>query len=129
MQNHDIYALTPEGKKELSGGSTTLSVDEIKVLVRIDASRTFAQIKASVPHLATEAFTATFKKLLTQRLLTLAEIDPFGDQFQNQLRGLSQFSPLECSQAEAEADSGAASLKKTGYFVRIARKRGTLSAP
>ena len=115
MNDLDKYTLTPRGEQELRGSVTTLSSAEIELLVRIDGALTFAQIKAGMPAVTVETLTSTFNRLLDRRLLMLVRDDPFSDQFQIQLnkRALTHF--------EAQTDSGAASLKKTGYYVNIAR--------
>ena len=118
MQTYESYALTDKGKKELRGNATTLSPTQIELLVRIDSALTFAQIKAGMPAISIEAFTSTFKELLGQRLLSVAEVDPFAAQFQVHM------DKLALSGAEAEADSGALSLRRSGYYVGIARKCG-----
>ncbi len=118
MQDNDSYTLTARGQQELRGSMTTLSPAEIELLVRVDGIQSFMQIRAGMPTVAPEAFAATCKRLLDRGLLALAEADPFAEQFQTQLNKLA------LSNAEAEADSGAASLKKTGYYVSIARPRG-----
>ncbi len=118
MQETDIYKLTPRGQQELRGSATTLSPSEIEVLIRVDGILSGAQIKAGMPAVAKETFAATVKGLLDRRLLEEAEPDPFADQFTTQLNKLA------LTQAEAEADSGAVSLRKTGYYVSIARPRG-----
>ncbi|HQS31996.1 MAG: response regulator [Polaromonas sp. 39-63-203] len=118
MPGHEIYALTPLGENELRGSVTTLSPAQLDLLVRIDGVLTFTQIKAGMPEVSLEAFTSTFDSLLFRRLLSKAQTDPFADQFKIQLNKMA------LSRAEAEADSGAASLRKTGYYVRIARQRG-----
>lgn len=118
LQDSEAYALTPRGEKELRGGLTTLSSAQIELLVRIDGVLTFAQIKAAMPEIPIEDFKSTFNKLLDLGLLSVAEADPFAEQFQFQLNKMA------LSRAEAEADSGAASLRKAGYYVSIARQRG-----
>lgn len=118
MQNDDIYELTAQGQNELRGGGTTLSPTQIELLVRIDGVQTLTQIQAGMPTISAEAFTSTFKSLLERRLLSVAQADPFTEQFKTQLNKLA------LSQAEAEADSGTVSLRKSGYYVSIARKRG-----
>lgn len=118
MQDHEIYALTPRGVNELRGSVTTLSPAQIELLVRIDGMLTLAQIRAGMPAISIETFTSTFNSLLDRHLLSVAEADPFAEQFQFQLNKMA------LSRAEAEADSGAVSLRKTGYYVSIARKRG-----
>lgn len=118
MQDNEIYALTSQGETELRGSVTTLSSAQIELLVRIDGVLTLAQIRAGMPAISAEVFTSTFNGLLDRRLLAVAEVDPFAEQFQTHLNQLS------LSRAEAEADSGASSLRRTGYYVGIARKRG-----
>jgi len=118
MQDDDVYTLTPRGQQELRGSMTTLSPAEIELLVRIDGILNVAQIRTGMPSVAPAVFMATVKTLVDRRLLAVAEVDPFALQFETQLNTLA------LSQAEAEADSGAASLRKTGYYVSIARPRG-----
>lgn len=118
MQDHEIYALSPQSKNELRGGVTTLSSAQIDLLVRVDGVLTLAQIKASMPGISLEVFTSIFNSLLDLRLLSAAQTDPFAEKLQIQLNKMA------VSRAEAEAASGAASLKKTGYYVSIARQRG-----
>ena len=118
MQDDDVYTLTPRGQQELRGGMTTLSPAEIELLVRIDGILSVAQIRAGMPAVAPAVFMATVKTLVDRRLLSVAEVYPFALQFQTQLNTLA------LSQAEAEADAGSVSLRKTGYYVSIARPRG-----
>ena len=118
MQDNDVYKLTPRGQQELSGGETSLSPAEIELLIRVDGLLSVAQIRAGMPAVAPEAFSAKLGSLLNRRLLALAEPDPFTEQFKIQLNQLA------LSSAEAEGDSGAASLSKAGYYVSIARPRG-----
>jgi two-component system, OmpR family, response regulator len=118
MQNQDSYGLTARGEKELRGSVTSLSPAQIELLVRIDGVLTFAQIKAGVPVTSLQAFNSTFQGLLDRGLLAIVEEDPFAEQFKTHLNKRA------VSAAEAEADSGAISLKRSGYYVGIARKRG-----
>jgi len=118
MRDNDVYQLTPKGQQELRSGATTLPPAEIELLIRIDGILSFAQIRAGMPAVAAETFSDTFQSLLQRGLLAQAETDPFTEQFNIQLNQLA------LSNAEAEADSGAASLKKAGYYVSIARGRG-----
>lgn len=118
MQDHESYALTPRGETELRGSVTTLSPAQIELLVRIDGILTLAQIRAGMPAISIDAFKLTFNGLLDRGLLSIAESDPFAEQFKTQLNKQA------LSAAEAEADSGAVSLKRSGYYVGIARNRG-----
>lgn len=120
MQIHDedIYALTARGQEELRGGATSLSPTEIELLVRIDGSQSLSQLRAGMTPAAADVFTAAFMRLQDKKLVMLAEVDPFTMQFK------ALMSDFAVTQAEAEAETGAASLKKAGYYVRIARPRG-----
>jgi len=120
MQDHEIYALTAQGRNELRGNETALSPTEIELLVRIDGALTLSQIKAGMPAISGETFTLIFNELLDRQLLSVAETDFFGEQFQTHLNKLT-LSPAE---AESEADSGIMSLKRSGYYVGIAFQRG-----
>ena len=46
---HDVYALTSEGEKELRRGETALAPDDIELMVRTDGSATVAEIAVSMP--------------------------------------------------------------------------------
>ncbi len=120
MQVHDkdVYTLTTRGQEELRSGATSLSPAEIELLVRIDGSQTLSQLRAGMTPAASGVFTAAFMALQDKKLVMLAEVDPFTEQFN------ARMSDFAITQAEQEADSGAASLKKAGYYVRIARPRG-----
>ena len=112
------YALTDKGQKELRNNATNLSPTQIELLVRIDGALTLLQLKAGMPAISLSAFNSTFKELMDQRLLEVAEVDPFSMHFR------IPENDLALSGAQAEVDSGALSLKRSGYYVGIARKRG-----
>ncbi|WP_395057041.1 response regulator transcription factor [Polaromonas sp.] len=120
MQIHDkdIYALTTRGQDELRSGATSLSPAEIELLVRIDGSQSLSQLRAGMTPAPAGVFTAAVMTLQDKKLVALAEVDPFTEQF------TATMNDFAVTLAEAEADSGAASLKKAGYYVRIARPRG-----
>jgi two-component system, OmpR family, response regulator len=118
MHDKDVYTLTPKGQEELRSGATTLGPTEIELLVRIDGSQSLSQLRAGMTPAAAGVFTAAFMALQDKKLVMLAEVDPFTEQF------TARMSDFAVTQAEEEADSGAASLKKAGYYVRIARPRG-----
>lgn len=118
MQDNDVYKLTPRGQQELRGGETTLAPAEIELLIRVDGLLSVAQIRAGMSAVAPETFAKKLGNLLDRRLLSLAEPDPFSEQFQIQLNQLA------LSSAQAEGDSSAAFLNKAGYYVSIARPRG-----
>lgn len=122
MQDFEVYGLTERGKNELRSGVTTLSPGQIELLIRIDGVLTVAEIKAGLPRVAMPGFAATFDSLLGLELLSAVRVDPFAEHFAFQV----PLSKTSLSRAEAEADAGAASLRKAGYYVSIARKRGPL---
>ena len=116
MHDKEIYSLTPQGEHQLRSAATRVSPAELDLLVRVDGVLTLGQIKAQMKP-APPDFDAVFARLRDKELVQVRVDDPFADQFsfQPSLQVLNQVS--------AEADAGAASLKKTGYFVRIARPR------
>ncbi|MDI1273337.1 response regulator [Polaromonas sp.] len=118
MHDNDIYTLTPRGQEELRGGATTLNPAEMELLIRVDGSQNLSQLRTGMTTDAPGMFTAAFMQLRDKGLVTLAEVDPFTEQF------TARMTDFAVTQAESEADSGAASLKKAGYYVRIARPRG-----
>ena len=112
-----VYSLTAQGKEELRGSVTALTPVELEILVRVDGVLTYAQIQAGMPAVAPETFAELFRKLRDRRLLTVVQADPLALQMQASLDLLSGAGP------QAKADSGASSLKASGFFVEIARER------
>ncbi len=124
-----IYGLTDRGNNELRGAETSLSPAELELLVRIDGSSTVAAIRASVKSLDEQAFDRAFQQILRDRLIekvSAARADAFDltDAFGGKLYLQPPQKALE--EVKAEAASGAATLKKQGYYVRIARRAATL---
>lgn len=117
MQYNDIYAVTPKGQQELRSAATTISPPEVELLVRLDGILSMAQIRQSVGEAAGATLDSTVKLLLAKGLVTQVQPDPFAASMQFQL------SPAALTEAGAEADLCAATLKKSNYYVRIARKR------
>ena len=112
-----VYSLTTQGKEELRGSVTTLSPPELEILVRVDGVLSVAQIQAGMPAVPQDTFAELFRKLRDRHLLTVVEADPLAMQMQASLdlfNGAGQ---------QAKADSGASSLKTSGFFVEIARER------
>jgi len=118
MQHDAVYGVTGRGQDELRRGATTLSPPELELLVRIDGILTLEQVRAGMPTMSEETFSSTFQRLLALSLVAAAEIDPFAEQFNSQLN------QLDLSAAKAEVGGVARSLKRAGYYVSIARKRG-----
>jgi two-component system OmpR family response regulator len=116
MKDQDVFALTRLGEQQLRGGMTTISTEEVDLLVRVDGILTVGQIKAGIKPAPPENFDWIFSRLVEKGLVAPRPGDPFADQF--------SFKPSKSAlkKAEAEADAGTSSLQKAGYFVRIARQ-------
>lgn len=123
MQNDDIYALTPLGESELRSSATRLTPAEIDVLVRLDGTLTVGQVLASLAPAARASFDTVFRNLRDRRLVTLVELDPFTRTWNAQVEMLTQ------GVRPAQADAGFASLQRSGFYVQIARERGTARTP
>ncbi|MBI5276041.1 MAG: response regulator [Burkholderiales bacterium] len=117
MHDKEVYVLTRLGESQLRSGETTVSTEEIELLVRVDGVLTIGQIKAGMQPAVPPDFDYLFSGLITKGMLERRDEDPFADQF--------SFKPSKSAlkKVEAEADAGAQSLVKAGYFVRIAHKR------
>ena len=118
MRYSDVFALTPKGEQELRNSATTISPLEVEFLVRLDGNLSLAQIYQGMDAAVAETFDKTVALVVGKGLAAFVQPDPFAASLQF---GLSS-SALH--QADAEADICAASLKKSNYYVRIARKRG-----
>jgi CheY-like chemotaxis protein len=116
MHEKTVYALTPLGEQQLRGARTTVSVAEVELLVRVDGVLTLGEIRAGMtpPPPDVDLLVAG---LLGKGLVQVQMDDPFADQL--------AFKPsrLALEAAAQQADATTASLKKAGYFVRIARAR------
>ena len=118
LRYNNIYAVSSKGQLELRGAVTSISALEVDLLVRFDGVLTLAQIRQAMGASAIDAFDNTLATLLIKGLAEPASQDPFS-------ASLSfQFNTSALNQSGAEADACAASLKKSNYYVRIARKRG-----
>jgi len=116
----DVYALTGQGNAELKSAGTSLSSRELEVLVLVDGTATAGQIagiSASVPH-------AEVMQVL-QKLADMHLIAPASETSAPETGFFSIAVPpgfFSGAASEPEAKQGAASLKRKGYYVRIARR-------
>src|SRR4051812_12972524 len=115
MNEDETYGLSARGEAELRGSATTLSPVELELLVRIDGALTLAQLRAGMTGTSDEDFRRALHYLSAAGLIEPAELESF---FLEMESGLSNFSV-----ATGEADAGLRSLKRSGYFVRIARRQ------
>jgi two-component system, OmpR family, response regulator len=116
MQDADIYALSPQGEREIKGGKTVLTPRLIELLVRMDGALTLGQIRASMPDYPQDEFYFAVSVLLGRGFVRHKN-DSFGDHL--------QFSPKKTfvEKAQAEGEAAAMSLGRAGYYVSIARAR------
>jgi two-component system, OmpR family, response regulator len=117
VRDEEVYVLTPEGEQQLRGGKTTITPDELDLLVRVDGVLTLGQIRAGMGADLPTGFDTTMRRMHDRGLMAVRTDDPFAGQL--------DFRPTKkaLDQATAEADVVSSSLQKAGYFVRIARKR------
>lgn len=122
MHDQQSYGLTRIGEQELQGGSTTLSPDELDLLVRIDPGLTVAQLRIATG-LAPLAFDRLFSRLESVHLIAPVMQDTFGWQLQAEL------DTFQLANGADEAEAGVRSLQRSGYLVRIARRQLGGGAP
>ncbi|WP_325540507.1 response regulator [Ramlibacter sp.] len=115
--------MTALGEQQLRTARTTVSPDELEMLVRVDGRLSVGQMKAGLPADAAPQTEALLERLVRQGMLRLQLEDPFAGQF-----NFEPSAPL-VAQASVEAEAAEASLRRAGYFVRIARRRPGLAVP
>jgi two-component system, OmpR family, response regulator len=119
MHYTDVYAVTPKGKEELLSSATTISLPEIDLLIRFNGLLTLAQIRQSISaEQALASFDRTLGMLISKGLAAPVVADPFAASLQ------FNFSHSSMTEANAEADACAESLKTAHFYVRIAKNRG-----
>ncbi|NML42593.1 response regulator [Ramlibacter sp. G-1-2-2] len=117
MNDQEIFGLTDRGRDELHSGATTLPPVELELLVRIDGSLSVAQLRAGMVNLDEPGFQRSLHHLRVSKLIEPVQLDTFALQLQSELDNFAQ------AKGTDEADAGVRSLKRSGYFVRIARPR------
>lgn len=122
MHDEQIYELTARGRAELHGSGTTLTTQEIALLVRFDGALTLRQVQAGLSAAGRKSFETLLRTLLARGLLAPVELDPFASRFQADLDALSAVV------GDRDADAALGSLRRTGFFVQIARPRADVPA-
>jgi two-component system, OmpR family, response regulator len=128
---YDIYTVTEKGRQELSRGSTTLTANELEILVLMDAKTTAKEILERLPHIEEWDIVTLIPKLIREGYAALASIAE-----QDNL-DFSYFFDAEktvpnaevLAQAQLEADAGAPALQRDGYYVSIARRKSDAPHP
>jgi two-component system, OmpR family, response regulator len=124
IKDDDVPALTDKGDAELKSAGTSLSAEELELLVLIDGKATVAQLRAAAGKLAIADVAQVLMKLFAGRLITNAT-EPSSDGLESGFFSIdvpAGFFSATTSNEHSEAEHGVSSLKRNGYYVRIARR-------
>ncbi len=109
-----VYMLTSKGNAELTGANTSLSADDLELLVMIDGMVTVEGIaRQTKSGLTAETVAAMLHELVKGGYIA----DPDGT------------AAINVSDFFKESDAGLASLQANGFFVRIARRADPKAKP
>src|ERR1044071_5454240 len=106
----DVYALTSQGNAELKSAGTSLSSRELEILVLVDGTATVAEIAGASPTMPHAEVMQVLQKLADTQLIARASGQSALD------NGFFSIVGAE------ETRQGVTSLKRKGYYVRIARR-------
>lgn len=109
MDQERVYGVTRQGKVELTDSSTSLTAAELKLLVLVDGSTTVAQIAKFVQEPAPEAVVKTLEKLAASGYI-IPTIE------------MTSGRGIDAGVLFGDSDAGLASLRASGYIVRIAQR-------
>jgi two-component system, OmpR family, response regulator len=124
IKDDDVPALTDKGDAELKSAGTSLSAEELELLVLIDGKATVAQLRAAAGKLAIADVAQVLMKLFAGRLITNAT-EPSSDGLESGFFSIdvpAGFFSATTSNEHSEAEHGVSSLTRNGYYVRIARR-------
>lgn len=124
FKDEDVLALTEKGNAELKAAGTSLSAEELEILVLLDGKTTVAQLGAAARALAVADIAVVLKKLYAARLITNAT-EPTSDGLESGFFSIdvpAGFFSASTAKEHSEAEKGVSSLKQKGYYVRIARR-------
>ena len=120
----DVLALTDKGNEELKAAGTSLPAEELAVLVVIDGKATVAELRNSAGAKIAADIAAVLSRLFAARLITTAT-EPTSDGLESGFFTIdvpAGFFTATTSKEDSEAEQGVSSLKRHGYYVRIARR-------
>ena len=107
MSEKRVYVVTAKGNAELTGANTSLSADDLKLLVLVDGYASVADIaKQTESNLSVAAVAQTMDRLAKAGYLA----DP------------DATASISVGDFFRESEAGFASLQAAGFFVRIARR-------
>lgn len=125
VQAQEVYVVTDKGNKELRGSQTSLSPQQLEVLVLVDGMASVEAISHSVRMLKAEDVQQMVADLIAAGMLSLRE-EGGGDSgdLADMLSGKLLLTPAAgaLAAAGAEAGIGEASLRRQGYYVSIGRR-------
>ena len=121
LTERDVYALTGQGNAELKSAGTSLSSHELEVLVLVDGAATAGEIAGASPAMTQAEVMQILQKLAERQLISPASAQSALESgFFSIVVPPGVFS--SGTGAEPEAKQGVTSLKRKGYYVRIARR-------
>ena len=124
FRDDDVYAVADRGNADLKSAGTSLTAAELQVLVLIDGQSTVAQIAAAACNLTPVQVAEIMRRLFEGRLITTAT-EPTSDGLESGYFSIAVpagfFSSIP-AEAGPEVEQGVSTLKKKGYYVRIARR-------
>jgi two-component system, OmpR family, response regulator len=123
----DVFALTAQGIRELNSAGTSLAARELEILVLIDGTASVAEIAVSATGMAPAQVHQILADLLEKNLIAKAEETSVLDGGFLAIPVPAGF--FKNAGAQPEAKQGVASLRKKGYYVRIARRAVRLREP
>ena len=121
----DVLALTSLGENELKASSTGLSPSELELLVLIDGNSTILEIAKRAKTMPAASVAPALEELVARNLAAISgriasgDID-VGDFLKTGVFYVPQNGGTPVSQDEA--NEGVSTLRKNGYYVRIARR-------
>jgi len=115
----DVYALTSQGNAELKSAGTSLSSRELEILVLVDGTATVAEIAGASPTMPHAEVMQVLQKLADTQLISRASGQSALD---NGLFSIVVPPGVFSGAGAEEAKQGVTSLKRKGYYVRIARR-------
>ena len=117
----DIYALTARGEAQVKSGETGLEPLALQMLVLIDGRRPVKEIRRHVSAARDEVERAIGGLLRDGMICPATAVK--SDAIEFDFSGFASFAPTSGSDAHTkESETGVASLREHGYFVRIARR-------
>lgn len=124
FEDADVLALTDKGNEELKAAGTSLSAQELEILVLIDGKMTVAELDTAARRMTVADLPEILTKLSAGRLITTAT-EPGSSGLESGFFTIdvpAGFFSATTSKDHSEAEQGVSSLKRDGYYVRIARR-------